>query len=134
MVALGLLFLPIRGSFRSGPDYICSPYTSGIYTKNAAHDKAEHFVFCAVISSVTYSLARRYSNTYRYRLLLGALAGALAGLLKEVGDLAGWWPGVWSSKDLAADIVGTVVALAILVGAEAKGLLKAGTPHRPAEI
>ncbi|KAL0018404.1 hypothetical protein WJX79_001774, partial [Trebouxia sp. C0005] len=42
----------------------------------------------------------------------------IVGVFKEVGDYVEWWPGLLSLRDLAADLIGTVVALTVLVAAE----------------
>lgn len=80
-----------------------------------AKDKAQHFAACFLVTIIGYALASNYIKLRPYRLVSGACFGVIVGVGKELGDFLQIWKGAVSLKDLAADAVGTVIALASAV-------------------
>lgn len=89
----------------------------------------EHFCSCAAVTVSVYFGCLYLNRLARYRFVLSGGCSVIVGVLKEIGDYLKWWPGLLSLRDLAADLVGTVVALTVLVAAESTW----GRPltHRP---
>jgi len=87
-----------------------------------AWDKLQHFVGCGLAALVTFWLAQRLlpaqQQTFTFKAWLAFLFSFVIGLGKEYGDYAKWWPGDPSYKDLAADVLGAVLAIAGLVAWE----------------
>jgi uncharacterized membrane protein len=51
-----------------------------------ALDKLEHFISCAIIVIVSYSLICRWPLLHPHRLILSFCIGIIAGSAKELGD------------------------------------------------
>mmetsp|Transcript_33978 Transcript_33978/g.101120 ORF Transcript_33978/g.101120 Transcript_33978/m.101120 type:complete len:112 (-) Transcript_33978:1329-1664(-) len=61
----------------------------------------------------------------RYRLYLALAAGITAGIAKEGADFLQLWPGTVSVKDLAADVLGSLLVAAGLFWWEQRTVIKA---------
>lgn len=78
----------------------------------------EHFCSCAAVTVLVYLGCLYLHRLARYRFVLSGGCSVIVGVVKEVGDYLQWWPGLLSLRDLAADLIGTAVALTVLVAAE----------------
>lgn len=76
-------------------------------------DKALHFGVSAGVSSLGYGLAALATDSMGWRIVAGLGAGVLLGAGKELLDLAGF--GVPSWKDMAWDVIGSVVGVLVAV-------------------
>eukprot|EP00955_Chlamydomonas_euryale_P042742 352421-Chlamydomonas_euryale.AAC.23 len=93
-----------------------------------AFDKLGHLLACAAVTALAYMVASRTQAPaciQRYRLYLALAAGITAGIAKEGADFLQLWPGTVSVKDLAADVLGSLLVAAGLFWWEQRTVIKA---------
>lgn len=76
-----------------------------------APDKALHFSFSAGLAGLGYGGAALVTEDRAIRLVVGGSVALGAGIVKELLDLGGLGHASW--KDLAWDVAGTAVGLAL---------------------
>lgn len=80
-------------------------------------DKALHFGASAAIAGTSYGVTTAFTDRRPIALAVGGGAALFAGVAKEGIDALGYGTPSW--RDLAWDVIGTVVGLGIAYGVDA---------------